>query len=95
MANAKAKIEIGSAFEIDRLGTLLAQISDLTKEADAIKDSLKDSGIDVFEGYLFRATVSVQERNIVDKDRLALLLGAELPLAYKKSSATVVRVVSR
>ena len=28
---------------IDTLGTLLAQIADLTKQADAIKDGIKDS----------------------------------------------------
>jgi hypothetical protein len=68
---------------IDTLGTLLAQIADLTKQADSIKDELKDSatapnGSKVFEGDMFKATVV--EANRSSTDWLALVatkLGVE------------------
>ena len=45
---------------VDTLGELLAQISALTKQADAIKDSIKDAasmgGDKLVEGDLFKAT---------------------------------------
>jgi cell division protein YceG involved in septum cleavage len=44
----------------DELGTLLAQIATLTKQAEAIKDAMKDvaskGDTKVFEGALFKAT---------------------------------------
>lgn len=56
---------------IDTLGTLLAQIADLEKQANAIKDDLKDSatapgGSKVFEGDLFKATVIESNRSSID-----------------------------
>jgi len=60
---------------IDTLGTLLAQIADLEKRADAIKAELKDSatapnGSKVFEGSLFKATVIESNRNTVNYKKL-------------------------
>jgi hypothetical protein len=56
--------------QVDRLGFLLAQIAELTKEADAIKDAIKDAatagGDKVFEGNLFKATVVEANRKVVD-----------------------------
>jgi len=95
MANAN-KLTIVSAFEIDRLGTLLAQISDLTKQADAIKASLKELGEDVVvEGSLFRATVTTSSKVTLDADKVRLALGAAVSLCEKTSTVTTVRVVSR
>jgi hypothetical protein len=55
---------------IDNLGELLAQIADLTKQADAIKDSIKDSasagGDKVLEGDLFKATYIESNRTSID-----------------------------
>lgn len=56
---------------VDTLGTLLAQIADLEKQAKAIKDSLKDSatapnGSKVFEGDMFKATVIEANRSTID-----------------------------
>jgi hypothetical protein len=53
------------------LGKLLAQIADLTKQADAIKDEFKDEatlpgGDKVFVGNLFKATVVEANRKTVD-----------------------------
>jgi hypothetical protein len=61
---------------VDNLGSLLAQIAELTKQADAIKDAFKDqatlpSGSKVFEGALFKATVVEQNRSIVDWKAIA------------------------
>jgi len=62
---------------VDTLGSLLAQIADLTKQADAIKDQIKDGGKSV-EGVLFNATYI--EANRSSTDWLALVatkLGVE------------------
>lgn len=42
---------------IDDLGILLAQIANLNRKADAIKDALRTAGPGSYEGRLFRATV--------------------------------------
>ena len=88
---------------IDTLGTLLAQIADLTKQADAIKDGLKDSatapnGSNVFEGDLFKATVVESNRSTVDWKALTKALGIseEQLAAYTKTTAVFsVKVTSR
>jgi hypothetical protein len=59
-----------SAVSIDTLGTLLAQIADLTSQADMIKDSIKDQaslgGAKVVEGSLFKATYIETNRTTID-----------------------------
>jgi hypothetical protein len=88
---------------IDTLGTLLAQIADLTKQADAIKDGLKDSatapnGSKVFEGDLFKATVVESNRSTIDWKALSKDLGItdEQLAAYTKVAAVFsVKVTSR
>lgn len=56
--------------DVDTLGTLLAQIAALTKQADLIKDAIKDSasmgGDKVVEGDLFKATYIESNRSTVD-----------------------------
>lgn len=42
---------------VDDLGRILAKIADLTVEADAIKDALRDAGPGSYEGKAYRATV--------------------------------------
>ena len=88
---------------IDVLGTLLAQIADLEAQATAIKDDLKDSatapgGSKVFEGTLFKATVSESNRSTVDWKKLAadLNIDAETLARYSKTTAVFsVKVFSR
>jgi hypothetical protein len=87
---------------IDNLGELLAQIADLTKQADAIKDSIKDSasagGDKVLEGDLFKATYIESNRSVVDYKKLCADLGitAEQVATYTKSSAVFsVKVTSK
>ena len=88
---------------IDTLGALLAEIADLEKRAEAIKDELKDAatafnGSKVFEGTLFKATVSESNRSTVDWKKLAADLGidAETLAKYTKTAAVFsVKVTSR
>ena len=81
--------------DIDRLGTLLAQISDLTTQADLIKDSLKDmatapNGSKVFEGNLFKATVVEANRSTVDYKSLLSDLGISSDVVAKYTKTTAV-----
>lgn len=88
---------------IDTLGTLLAQIAELEKQAEAIKTDLKDAatapgGSNVFEGDLFKATVVEANRSTVDWKKLAADLGitAEQLASYTKTAAVFsVKVTSR
>ena len=85
---------------IDTLGTLLAQIADLTKQADAIKDSIKDSasagGAKVIEGAVFKATYIESNRSVFDKDAFIKVHGAEAYATFTKTSAVFsVKVTSR
>lgn len=91
-----------TANDIDTLGDLLAQISDLQAKADAIKDRIKDeaslSGDKVFEGAYFRATYSESNRSSVDYKALTKDLGitAEQLAPYTKTTAVfTVKVTSR
>lgn len=56
---------------IDDLGLLLAQIADLAKKADAIKDALRAAGPGAYEGALFRATVG-EDGTIIRRDTQAM-----------------------
>lgn len=55
---------------VDQLGILLAQIADLTKQADKIKDAMKDIGTSggqtVFEGTIFKSTLVSTNRDVVN-----------------------------
>lgn len=78
---------------VDQLGMLLAQIADLTKQADAIKDSMKEvctsSDVKVFEGSLFKSTYIESNRAVVDYKKLLadLQVTAETVEKYTKTTA--------
>ena len=61
--------------QIDELGMLLAQIAELTKRADAIKDSIKDTatagGPSAYDGTMFKATVVEANRRTTDWKAIA------------------------
>ena len=81
--------------KVDSLGVLLAQISDLTKQADAIKDELKDAatlpgGDKVAEGAMFKATVISTARKTVEYKKLLADLGIDAETIAKYTSTTAV-----
>ena len=94
MAKAKLVVELNEG-SVDRLGMLLAQIADLTKEADAIKDAIKLSGAS-HEGSFFMATLVDADYKIFDKEFFVQKHGAEVYEDYTKNTVRVsVRITSR
>jgi hypothetical protein len=88
--------------QIDELGMLLAQISDLQKKAEAIKDGIKDAasagGDKVVEGALFKATYIESNRSVIDYKKLLKDMGisAEKVAEYTSTTAVFsVKVTSR
>lgn len=88
--------------DVDLLGQLLAQIADLTKQADAIKDAIKEDasagGDKVVVGDLFKATYVEANRTSVDYKALCADLGitAEQIAKYSKTTAVFsVKVTSK
>ena len=71
---------------VDKLGVLLAQIADLTKQADAIKDQIKDGGVSV-EGALFKAAYIECNRSVFDKAAFVKVHGQEIYDEYVKTTA--------
>lgn len=77
----------------DQLGTLLAQIAELTKQADSIKDAMKDtasaSDIKVFEGSLFKCSYVEANRSVTDYKKMCADLGIsdETIASYTKTTA--------
>jgi hypothetical protein len=80
----------------------LAQIAALTKQADAIKDAIKDDasagGDKVVEGDLFKATYIESNRSVVDSKALFAELGAtpeQIARHTKVTAVFSVKVTSR
>ena len=95
-------ISTPAAHNIDSLGSILAQIAALTKQADAIKDGIKDdaslTGDKVFEGHLFKATYIETNRSVVDSKALFAELGAtpeQIARHTKVTAVFSVKVTSR
>ena len=91
-----------SLTQVDTLGNLLAQIAELTKQADAIKDGIKESasagGDKVIEGNLFKATYIESNRSVVDNKALLAELGATAEQIARHTKTTAVfsvKVTSR
>jgi hypothetical protein len=81
--------------QVDRLGFLLAQIAELTKEADAIKDTLKDTATkagagNVFEGNLFKATIVEANRKVTDWKAIAKVCNIPEDIIIDNTSVTAV-----
>jgi hypothetical protein len=83
-----------SLTQVDVLGHLLAQIAELTKQADAIKDGIKDAasagGDKVVEGNLFKATYIESNRSVVDNKALLAELGATAEQIARHTKTTAV-----
>lgn len=102
MQVSQVEMSAVSTSNVDTLGHLLAQIAELTKQADSIKDSIKDSasmgGAKVVEGALFKATYSESNRSTVDHKTLYADLGitADQIAKYTKTTAVfTVKVTAR
>lgn len=80
---------------IDRLGVLLAEISDLQKEANEIKKALKVSGKKGMEGFLFDATVVHQQRTNLDAAKVRMILGDKVKLVERSIDVVSVKVTAR
>ena len=80
-----------AAHDVDALGALLAQIADLTKQADSIKDGIKNdaslTGDKTFEGDLFKATYIESNRSTVDYKKILAALAALLQEQNKEIDA--------
>jgi N-formylglutamate amidohydrolase len=83
-----------SLTQVDTLGMLLAQIAELTKQADAIKDSIKDAatsgGATVVEGNLFKATVVEANRKVTDWKAIAKVCNIPEDVIIANTSITAV-----
>ena len=84
---------------VDRLGRLQAELAPLKNEEEALKSLLRESGQDVIEGDLFRATITAGKpgqkidweglaRSIASESRLAKLI----PLHTSETPAPAPRV---
>lgn len=81
---------------IDRLGIVRAQMAELKREEDALRDVLIEQGPGAYEGDLFRATVSLSERATLDMDAVRAKLTAQFIRAHTKlTPVTTVRVAGR
>jgi hypothetical protein len=92
---AKAIIQAITADDIDNLGILLADISRLTKEADAIKLRLKEGGLDSYDGEVFSAVVVKQDRTSYDPRKVEELLGDLVSQVERVSKVISVKVTAR
>jgi hypothetical protein len=96
--NAITEVAVIQAAEVDRLGVLLAQIATLTRDADAIKDAIKERGADghlevvegvaFAEGLLFRATYAESNKTLFDKVKFIKAFGEAEYNKYTKQSAS-------
>lgn len=77
--------------KIDELGMLLATIDDLTKQAELLKNEIKNEGEGHYDGELFRACVSLSQRATVDHKAVYkdLNISPELLAKYTKSTAVI------
>lgn len=80
--------------KVDELGLLLARIAELTKQADAIKDELKDvataDGVKAFEGNLFKATLVEANRRVTDWKAIAKVCNIPEDIIIDNTSVTAV-----
>ena len=81
---------------VDELGLLKAQISDLTKKAEVLKNELIARGDGAYDGQLFRASVGHTSRTFIDADLARkYLTEKQLAKVTKTCSTIAVRVTAR
>lgn len=93
-AQAKFFADVEQCVQIDTLGALNAKIAELTKQADAIKDELKDaaslSGQKVLVGASYVAAYTESNRSTVDWKAIAKELSIPADLIAKHTKTTAV-----
>ena len=75
--------------KVDQLGMLLAQIADLEKQAEIIKNELKQTEGHV-EGNLFKACVTLSQRATVDNKAVFAEANVPSELIAKHTKTTAV-----
>ena len=75
--------------KVDHLGMLLAQIADLEKQAEVIKNELKQQEGHV-EGNLFKACVTLSQRATVDNKAVFAEANVPAELIAKHTKTTAV-----
>lgn len=80
--------------QADELGLLLAEIAELTKKADAIKDAMKDAATAgreaVTMGNLFKASVIEANRKVTDWKAIAKIYSIPADVVEAHTSITAV-----
>jgi hypothetical protein len=81
---------------VDALGSLKAQIADLEKAAKVYHAQIVAMGVGAHEGDIFRATVSVADRDTLDMVAVREKLSDQFIRAHTTTKeVTTVRVVAR
>lgn len=81
---------------IDELGQLKAQIAELKKREDELKDILESAGITKAEGELFRVSITESVRETLDMEAVRAKLSPQFIRAHTKETRyTTVRVTAR
>ena len=81
---------------VDELGTLKAQIADLTKQEAKLKTALIESGYAEIDGSLFRAAVTWTERATLDAEAVrSILTEAQQQQCTRVTEIMSVRVSAR
>ena len=62
------------AAQVDKLGSLNAQIAELESRAELIKAELKSTGLDTIRGTLFKCAISTAQRGVLNRGRVMALL---------------------
>ena len=90
------KLPRSTADLVDQLGTLKAQVAELTQLEKILKDALAAKGEGEYEGKIFRATVAFSNRGSLDMDAVRGKLSAQFLSAHTTyCEVTTVRVVGR
>jgi hypothetical protein len=81
---------------IDEIGRVDARIADLKKTRDNLADIIKSLGAGSYDGELFRATVSVSDRETLDMKAVREKLSPQFISAHTNVTTVVaLRVVGR
>ena len=75
--------------KVDQLGMLLSQIADLEKQADALKNELKQNEGHI-EGNLFKACVTLSQRATVDNKAVFAEANVPAELIAKHTKTTAI-----